>query len=530
MIQQQNSAGQFTVNEQFHETNHNGGIQPPRFIVWFVVAVFLLGVVGVVSGIVIFREALEPRYQERIIGILPFMSVFRSLPESGTTLPTAEPLEDGDISPEDLLSGPLAIPSTETQTDTNVESGAAPEATDTSTPTEQSTTEQQEALPERGAVDVVNAAINQINIPAVDNAAISNPATDAVNSAAQVAAPVTVAQANTSADVDPSLSFAAEPHVAVPSSARMFGFTHVQQTWNNCGPANITMALSYYGWQDTQNFAASFLKPDAEDKNVSPHEMINFVNTQTQVRAVARVGGDIEMIKRFVANNIPVIVETGYMPEGYDWLGHYQTVVGYDDTTGNFFLYDSFLGSGENGEGITESYPLLDSNWQAFNRTFMVVYQPEDEGLVREILGDLADPTVAAEIALETAQREAREDRQNGFAWFNIGSSLNALGRYEEAAAAFDQARRVGLPWRMLWYQFGPFETYYNVGRYDDVMSLVNVNLNNGGEYVEETHYWQGMVYQELGQQAQAASSFRRALAHNPLYADAQTALANLNA
>ena len=37
------------------------------------------------------------------------------------------------------------------------------------------------------------------------------------------------------------------------------------------------------------------------------------------------------MLKRLLANNLPVIIETGYMYEGSSWLGHYQTVVGYDD-------------------------------------------------------------------------------------------------------------------------------------------------------------------------------------------------------
>ena len=38
------------------------------------------------------------------------------------------------------------------------------------------------------------------------------------------------------------------------------------------------------------------------------------------------------------------------------------------------------------------------------------------------------------------------------------------------AASAFDEARRIGLPYRMLWYQFGPFEAYLRVGRYQDVI------------------------------------------------------------
>ena len=85
---------------------------------------------------------------------------------------------------------------------------------------------------------------------------------------------------------------------------------------------------------------------------------------------------------------------------------------------------------------------MSDANWQAFNRSFIVVYEPQREGLLRELLGDYWEETEAAQIAFETARQEARRQPQSAFAWFNMGSSLVALGRYEEAAAAFDQANR----------------------------------------------------------------------------------------
>jgi tetratricopeptide (TPR) repeat protein len=290
------------------------------------------------------------------------------------------------------------------------------------------------------------------------------------------------------------------------------------------------MALSYYGWQDGQETAAAYLKPNREDKNVSPSEMVAFVNESTGVRAITRIGGDLELLRELLAHEFPVVIETGYMPEGYDWLGHYQTVVGYDDLAQVFYLYDSFLGAGENGEGIIESYRELDSNWQAFNRTFIVIYRQEDEAEVAAILGDRADLTRAAELALQVGQEEARLNPQNPFTWFNMGTAYTRLGRYQEAATAYDQARRVGtLPWRMLWYQFGPYEAYFNVGRYDDVLALVNSNLNNGGEFVEETHYWRGRTLVELGQSRDAAAAFRLALSHNPSYLAAQSALNQLN-
>jgi len=119
--------------------------------------------------------------------------------------------------------------------------------------------------------------------------------------------------------------------------AYISGLRHEFQTWNNCGPATITMGLSHFGWIEDQTFAASFLKPNEEDKNVTPREMVRFVNGQTNIRALTRMGGTLELLRSFISSGFPVIVSIGYAPEGQDWFGHYRAVIGYDDSTQNFY-------------------------------------------------------------------------------------------------------------------------------------------------------------------------------------------------
>jgi len=288
------------------------------------------------------------------------------------------------------------------------------------------------------------------------------------------------------------------------------------------------MAMSYYGWQEDQSAAGRALKPNREDKNVSPQEMAAYVEEASNLKAIARMGGTLDLLKRLVANEFPVVIETGAMFEAYDWIGHYRALVAYDDLYQRFYFFDSFLGVGEGAQGVAISYDEVDRDWQAFNRTFIVVYEPRREGLLRGLLDSHWDAKDAAQLAFDAAQAEARLDPSNAFAWFNMGTSLVALQRYQEAAAAFDQSRRLGPPWRMMWYQFGAFEAYYQLGRFDDVLSLVKVNLNNAEE-IEETYYWQGLVLQAQDKPGQAASSFRRALAYNPNYDEARAALAQLN-
>ncbi len=458
---------------------------PKRLWLWLAIlwAVFLL----VISfGFTLYyRDSLPPRYQEEMLTYAPFMRQFMRPTPQGGIVPTSA--VTSAISPADLLALPIEATASLAPTETSIQ----PDETPTSEPTMQ----------------VTDAPTEAAIVPTITNEApVIQPTSE----------PANASNINT--------SFVSSNR---PASAFMYGFRWERQGWNNCGPTNITMALSHFGWQEDQNYAAQFLKPETEDKNVSPGEMVNFVNTQTGVRAITRIGGSVELLKHLIAANFPVITETTFTPEGSDWIGHYQTVVGYDDNAGSFYVYDSWLGI-EDGNGLPEPYGQFDRDWQAFNRTFIVLYEQSREGVLIDLLGDLADVALAAEHALEVAQQEASQDPTNPFAWFNIGTALTRLERYDQAASAYDEATRRLLPFRMLWYQFGPFEAYFNVGRYDDVMGLVQNNLTNGAQFVEETYYWQGRVFEARGQTNEAIAAYTRALSHNPLYQAAQDALNNL--
>lgn len=113
----------------------------------------------------------------------------------------------------------------------------------------------------------------------------------------------------------PSPSPTATP-VPIPIAARLEGFQHQFQDWNNYGPATVAMTLSYFDLFVTQSDTAAVLKPNPEDRNVSPYEMAAYVNDNTPFTALDRANGRLDMLKRFVANGIPVIVEIGIDPPG----------------------------------------------------------------------------------------------------------------------------------------------------------------------------------------------------------------------
>ncbi len=313
------------------------------------------------------------------------------------------------------------------------------------------------------------------------------------------------------------------PTPTLPLSVTLQGLVHQHQTFNNCGPATLTIALSYFGRPERQNDARAALRPGpVDDKNISPEEMVAWVRS-LGLEAWIGVGGDAVRLKRLIAAGFPVVVEQAvedFREEG--WLGHYVVISGYDDTRSVWITQDSLRGADR-----PVGYEELDQMWRHFNRLYLVIYLPEQSEQVIAILGEDWDRSAMYARALSTAQAEAAADPSDAFAFFNMGTNLVALGRYEEAAAAFDQARHLGLPRRILWYQFGPYEAYYQVGRYDDIIQLADALLKTTSG-VEESLYWRGRAYEAIGEAEKARKDWEKALRWNPNFALAREALARL--
>ncbi len=356
----------------------------------------------------------------------------------------------------------------------------------------------------------------------------------------QTISPTPVGPTNTPAP-SPTATFTPTP---LPDAFVLEGIKYEDQhnRWNYCGPANLSMALTYWGWDGNRDVVGAYVKPSDQDKNVMPYEMLDFVETQTRgLGALSRMGGDLDMIKSLLAAGYPVVAEKGYYEYDYTdkwgWLGHYQFVTGYDDSRGILIVQDTYV---EGGQNFEISYQEFVEGWRSFNYTFLIVYPEDQIEELLTVLGSWADPAWANQHALEVAQSEVQslDGINQFFAQFNEGTSHVNLLQYVDAGAAFDRA--FGLyaelaedklrPYRIMWYQTWPYWAYYYSGRYQDVINLANTTLNDtiSEPVLEESLYWRALAREAIGDLEGAIEDFRQTLILNPNFGPGRDQLARL--
>lgn len=311
------------------------------------------------------------------------------------------------------------------------------------------------------------------------------------------------------------------------SFVNLTGYQHNWQTWNNCGPATIATYLSYLNKRVTQEETASQLKPNEKDKNVRVEEIVSYVESRfPDLIVTPLMNGSPETLRILLSNDFPVMLQTWLEEDPDDGMGHYRFLTGHDAETSEWIVSDSYVSTGVTSpySGIRVDHQKFIDHWLVFDNIFILIYEPEEAELVQAIIGEELDPEINHAKALLDYSKRLQVDDKNPFVWHTMGDLLLQDGRYEQAAQAYDQARGIGLPWRMFWYSFGIFETYAAVGRYDDLIELADATIDSGGPG-EEIHYWKGVAHRALGDEAAAQKSFRDALWWNPTHQPSLTAL-----
>ena len=306
----------------------------------------------------------------------------------------------------------------------------------------------------------------------------------------------------------------------VPATFELDGMGLEYQSMNNCGPANLSMYVTYWGWPSTQDVTKAGLRTHEDDRNVMLSEMRDYVFEKTNLSALIRYGGTIDIVKRLVSGGFPILLERGHTDPKNGWMGHYSIVTAYDDANQTVRIPDTLLGV------MNLSYSDLMLDWAHFDGIYLVVYPPEREAEVLALLGPDADPAKNLQNTLDqvTARIPQVSGRELFFTWYSRGSVLVEMQNYIEAARAYDQAFGVYAqlspderPWRITWYQVGAYPAYYYTGRYQDCLNLAMQTLSNKrSPELPETWYWAGRAAAALKMTDDAISDYRKALEYHP--------------
>src|SRR3989338_7971560 len=179
---------------------------------------------------------------------------------------------------------------------------------------------------------------------------------------------------------------------------------HVFQSFNNCGPAALSMAFSYYGINETQQKLGQYLRPyqipngDNDDKSVTLEELAE-KSKEYGFIPYHRPNGNIEIIKLFITYDIPIIART-LLKENED-IGHYRVIKGYDSAEQNIIQDDSLQ-----GKNLRYSYEDFNALWKQFNYEYLVLVPQDKTEIAQQILGEDTDEKIAWHKAVQLSENE----------------------------------------------------------------------------------------------------------------------------
>jgi tetratricopeptide (TPR) repeat protein len=303
---------------------------------------------------------------------------------------------------------------------------------------------------------------------------------------------------------------------------------YIGQSFNNCGPAALSMDLSFYGVDVSQEALADILRPDHnetgtnDEKSTPPEDLAAQAEQYDGLIAYYRPAGNIDLLKKLVAAGFPVMVRTLYKPT--DMVAHYRVIKGYDDTTGDIIDEDGFQ-----GPNVHYTYNDFLSLWKYYNYEYIVLTPPSKQAQLEAILGSEVSSQSSWQLAAQNAEADIAYDSSDVLATFNLSVADYYLGDYADSVKEFEAAQATGqLPPDMLWYQIEPIESYYELGQYDKVFSLSQGVFDQGDIAVPELYVLRGQSYEKQGNTTAAKAQFELALQYNKNLQSAKDALAAL--
>jgi tetratricopeptide (TPR) repeat protein len=227
------------------------------------------------------------------------------------------------------------------------------------------------------------------------------------------------------------------------------------------------------------------------------------------------------LLKRFLAIGLPVIAETVMTKD--DDIGHYRVVKGYDDQAGLITQDDSMQ-----GHNVQFSAADFDYMWKKYNYEYLVLAPKAKQGLVEAILGKDLNVRTAWEQTVKMDEAALAQNPGDVDSTFNLSVADYYVGDYQASVNAYEKVQ-YQLPFRTLWYQIEPIESYYMLRDYQKVFSITASILNNGNRAFSQLYILRGEIDQKEGNIAAAKTEFENAVYYNIHLKAAQDALASVS-
>ncbi len=300
---------------------------------------------------------------------------------------------------------------------------------------------------------------------------------------------------------------------------------HIFQSFNNCGPAALSMALSHYGINRTQAELGQSLRPWQNSAGINDDKSVTLKEVAEESKKYGfipyrRPNGDMEKIKMFITYDMPVITRTWLEPN--EDIGHYRVVKGYNDETKQLIQDDSLQ-----NKNLWYSYDDFNAIWGKFNYEYLVLVPKEKVEIAEEILGEDIDEKAAWKKAVQKSEKTLTQNPTDTAARFNLSVAYYNTGVYKKSVEEYEKAESF-LPFRTLWYQIEPVQAYYELGNFDRVFAITDQLLNNQNLAYEQAYLIRGKSYQKQEQDDLARAEFEKAVLYNQNWQEAREALASI--
>lgn len=286
----------------------------------------------------------------------------------------------------------------------------------------------------------------------------------------------------------------------------------VSQSFNNCGPAALSMALSYFGIRKSQEELGQDLRPyqtpqgDNDDKSVTLDELEKKAREYNLI-TYHRPNGTNQMLKNFIAQDIPIITLT-WINLNED-IGHYRIIKGYDNKTQTFIQDDSYQ-----GKDLKLSYSDLTNIWSKHNSEYLVIVPKNKTKITEAIIGENLNETISWQKAVNNNLKTLEANQDDIYTRFNLSVAYYHLKKFDKSVEEFEKIQS-HLPAHTLWYQTEPIKSYYELGNYDKVLTLTDNILNNGNRAFSELYILRGEIYLKQKEKKLAQQEFEKAIKYN---------------